>query len=145
MPKGAPSIWLMFTFYILDDELSKSRTKVTGKHSSVKSKMACPKKSSETKEIARRKIVRVKVRGQVISQTKWLTSLTRLHFIKFNQAHSLIHLLSTCVMALISVFAKCCGFVVVVVVVFLEVSVIIFKWFLSISKGYGLTGVQFGM
>ena len=45
----------MFTFYILDDELSKSRTKVTGKHSSVKSKMACPKKSSETKEIAWRK------------------------------------------------------------------------------------------
>ena len=39
-----PSIWLMFTFYILDDELSKSRTEVTGKHSSVKSKMACPTK-----------------------------------------------------------------------------------------------------
>ena len=79
-----PSIWLQFTFYISDDELSKSRTKVTGKYSSVKSKMACPKKSSETKEIAGRKFVRVKVRGQVISHTKWLTSLTRLHFIKLN-------------------------------------------------------------
>ena len=48
-----PSIWLQLTFYISDDELSKSETKVTGKHTSVtRSKMACPK-SSETKEIVR--------------------------------------------------------------------------------------------
>ena len=117
---------------LLDDELSKSGTKVSREHLWVNNNMACPKKSLETKEITRRKILPVKVRGQVISQTKWLTSLTKLHFIKFNEANSLIHLLSTCAMAITSVFFF---FVDFVVVFFLQVSVVIFKWLLLINNG----------